>query len=129
MPVDLLGLGSVVQSLRDYPDSLDIDSVLEKVTDAFEAKLEDATPPGYSGKLQRSVVSEEDGDTIIVGYEEGVETAGNPRLDSVLRAKTRGRSVLWVPPSRLDEILDQTATAFKPEAFSIFETTVFGGED
>ena len=122
MPADLLGLGAVIQSLRDYPDSLDITSVLDRVADTFSAKLASQTPAGFSGKLQRSVVSGEEGDQIIVGYEEGVETAGNPRLDSVLRAKSQGRSVLWVKPSQLDEILGETSDSFESEAISIFES-------
>lgn len=126
MSADLIGLGDVIQSLREYPDSLDVSSVLERVTTEFERKLKESTPPGYSGRLQRSVVSSEDGDEILVGYEEGVETAGNPRLDSVLRPKTRGRSVLWVKPSKLDEILASTADGFGSEAVSMFES-VFDG--
>lgn len=122
MPAVITGIGDVIQTLRDIPDSSGVRDALEGAASEFQSRLSSATPVGYSGRLQKSVVSVQDGDQFLVGYEEGVETAGNPDLDSVLKPRTRGKSVLWVPAATLGEILEAEVQSFQPEALSIMET-------
>jgi hypothetical protein len=119
--MNLIGLPAVIASLRDVGETLDTDSVLDRVASGFAARLSAATPVGFSGRLKSSVVY--DPESFEVGYSEGVERLGNPELDSVTRPRTRGRSVVWVKPEELKTIMDETVDAYKPEVISIFEAS------
>ena len=123
--VELQGLDELLETIRKIPTSLDRQAVFEDVSQQFSARLRAATPKGYSGKLRDSVVysaSDEQGE---VGYESGVETAGDSSLDSVIRPKKRGKSVLarnWVRPSELEAVLQETFDAYTSEGASLMET-------
>ena len=122
MKVELRGVEDVLESIRSLPTSFDTKSVFSAVSERFADRLRAATPPGYSGRLEKSVLWHADESEGLVGYEEGVERAGNPSLDSVIRPKTRGRSVLkWVAAEELESILEETFTAYAPEAVTYME--------
>jgi hypothetical protein len=69
------------------------------------------------------VIAEFDDDEARVGYGAGVETAGDPKLDSVLKPRTRGKSVFWVPSADLGELLAQEFEDFEGEALSVLATS------
>lgn len=126
--VSLEGLDDVLRTIRSLPSSVDTETALEAVSQQFSARLRAATPKGYSGRLRDSVLYEIDSEsnTASVGYEQGVETAGNPKLDSVKRVKTKGRSVLrqWTQASDLESVLEETFDGYADEAMSVFERSV-----
>ncbi len=122
----ILGLEETKQALLDFPSVLDTDRALRDVASQFRARISSVTPVGYSGRLKRSVMAEFDEGVARVGYEEGVETSGNPELDSVLRPRTRGRSVLWVPAEDLGELLAQEFEDFEGVAMSVLEDAFDG---
>lgn len=122
MKVELKGVDEVIEAIRSLPTSFDTKTVFSAVSERFADRLRAATPPGYSGRLAKSVLWQADEDEGLVGYEEGVERAGNPSLDSVIRPQTRGRSVLkWVAVDELESILEETFTAYSPEAVTYME--------
>ncbi len=123
MSVEIVGLRETVDAIRALPTVLDRKKALTEVAGQFQARVSDVTPAGYSGKLQKSVIARVDEDEAMVGYEEGVEKAGNPKLDSVTRPRTRGRSVLWVPPKDLEELLAQEFEDFEATATSVLESS------
>ena len=128
MRVEVTGLDDVIKAIRELPTSIDTEPALESVAEKFSAILRAATPPGYSGRLKESVLWHADGDEAEVGYDEEVEKAGNPALDSVTRPRTRGRSVLrWVPSSDLESILEETFTAFAAEGVLHLERELADG--
>jgi hypothetical protein len=68
------------------------------------------------------VIYEVSDEEALVGYEKEVETAGNTALDSVLRPKTKGRSVLkWVPADELATVLEETFDAYAAEGVTYME--------
>ena len=115
------GLDDVIDALRSLPTSIDREPVFADVSQRFAARLRAATPKGYSGKLRDSVVYSADSDSGVVGYEPGVETAGDSSLDSVTRLKTKGRTVLkrWVKPEELESVLTEAFDAYASEAVSV----------
>ena len=118
----ITGLKEVVAELKKLPTSIDRATVLEEVAEIFAARLRAATPKGYSGKLRDSVIYESSDEGAFVGYEQEVETAGNPALDSVIRPKTRGRSVLkWVSSDELGTVLEETFDAYAAEGVLFME--------
>lgn len=117
--VSLVGLESLKEKLGDLPTVLDSSQALADVARQFKDRMSAVTPAGYSGRLKRSVIAEFDAEEVRVGYESGVETAGNPKLDSVLKPRTRGRSVFWVPAADLGELLAQDFEDFEGEALSV----------
>lgn len=122
MKVELKGVDEVIDAIRSLPTSFDTKTVFSAASERFADRLRAATPPGYSGRLAKSVLWQADEDEGLVGYEEGVEKAGNPALDSVIRPRTRGRSVLkWVAVDELNSILEETFTAYAPEAVTYME--------
>ena len=121
MSAEIVGLQEAIAALRAIPTVIDREKVFTDVSNQFKARLVDATPIGYSGKLKKSVIAEVDEEQALVGYEEGVETAGNPKLDSVTRPRTRGRSVLWVHAESLEELLAQEFEDFEGTAVSVLE--------
>lgn len=122
MKIEVTGLEETIDAIRDLPSVLDREQVFTRVSSQFKQRLSSATPVGYSGKLQRSVVAEVDDDHGVVGYEEGVEKAGNPKLDSVTRPRTRGRSVLWVHVESLEELATQEFEDYQDTAVSVMES-------
>lgn len=116
--VSLEGVDDVIKTLQKIPTSIDRESVFSDVSQRFAARLRAATPKGYSGKLRDSVVFTSDESSGEVGYEPGIETAGDSSLDSVLRAKPKGRSVLrrWVKPDELESVLQESFDQFATEA-------------
>jgi len=126
MTVVIRGLEDVLEAFRDLPSVLERSDAVADVARRFRAQMTAVTPAGYSGRLGRSVLAEFDQNEARVGYEEGVETAGNPRLDSVMRGRTSGRSVLWVSPADLGELLSQEFEDFEGEAMSVLENSYAG---
>lgn len=116
------GIDRVIADTEKLIDSLDIQSPIEDVSEDFASIVRSATPPGYSRKLRDSVIVQVGDDQGEVGYEEGVEKAGNPKLDSILTPRTRGRSVLWVHVQDLQSILEDGLDSFEAEAISVLET-------
>ena len=119
---EIRGLDEFVDKLKSLPSVIDRQGPLKEVSSKFESVLVEATPPGYSGKLKNSVVSAVSDEEAIVGYEGGVETAGNPKLDSVTRPRTRGRSVLWVRVDSLEQVFEDAFGSFSSEAASVLES-------
>jgi len=114
--VKLVGLPELERELKKLPASTDRAGVLKEVAEIFAARLRAATPAGYSGKLRDSVIYEASDEEAFVGYEKEVETAGNSALDSVIRPKTNGRSVLkWVSSDELGTVLEETFDAYAAE--------------
>lgn len=123
--VELQGLDELIETIRRIPTSLDRQSVFEDVSQQFSARLRAATPKGYSGKLRDSVVYSADDEQGEVGYETGVETAGDSSLDSVIKPKRRGKSVLarnWVRPAELEAVLQETFDAYASEGTVFMES-------
>jgi hypothetical protein len=116
MTMVLRGLDDVVDRLRRLPASMATRSAYEEIASEFSARLRAATPPGYTKKLQDSVIFSVTDESAEVGYDEGVETAGRPELDSVTRPRTRGRSVLrqWTKAEDLQTVLEETAASYSP---------------
>lgn len=128
--VELQGLDELIEAVRKIPTSIDRKTVFEDVAQQFSARLRAATPKGYSGKLRDSVVYSADDEQGEVGYEQGVETAGDSSLDSVIRPRRRGKSVLarnWVKPDELEAVLQETFDAYASEG-SVFMETRFAEE-
>lgn len=120
--VRVAGIDDVVRKLQGLPESIDQKEAFREVAEIFAARLRAATPAGYSGRLKDSVIYEAEEDGAEVGYEREVETAGNPELDSVIRPKTRGRSVLkWVSTDELSAVLEETFDAYSPEGVLFME--------
>ena len=118
----IIGLKEVIKQIKSLPGSVDRNEVLGEAADIFAARLRAATPTGYSGKLKDSVIYESSEEEALVGYEREVETAGNPDLDSVIRPKTKGRSVLkWVSTDELGAVLEETFDAYASEGVTFME--------
>lgn len=116
------GVNDVIRELEKLPDSIDRAAVLRDAAEIFAARLRAATPRGYSGRLKDSVIYEASEDAALIGYDKEVETAGNPELDSVIRPKTRGRSVLkWVSADELGTVLEETFDAYAAEGVTFLE--------
>lgn len=116
MGVTLRGVDEVVEKIRRIPATLSTRSAWEEIASEFSARLRAATPPGYNQKLQDSVIYSASEDSAVIGYDESVETAGRPELDSVTRPRTRGRSVLreWAKAEDLETVLEETVNSYSP---------------
>ncbi len=124
------GLTEVMAKLRKVTSVIDREVVTTSVAEKFVARLRAATPVGYSGRLRESVLYEASEDLAVVGYDEGVETAGNSELDSVLRPGKRGKSVLkWSPVDELTSVMEDTFDGFASEAVTFMETSLAGQID
>lgn len=126
--IRLIGVDGVVRQLKSLPESIEKSDAFESVAEIFAARLRAATPRGYSGRLKDSVIFEASEERAIVGYEQEVETAGNPSLDSVVRPQTRGRSVLrWVSADELGTVLEETFDAYAAEGVLYLEERLADG--
>lgn len=124
------GLEKTIDSVRRLPSSIGLRSIYDEVCQEFSARLRAATPLGYSGQLKDSVVYEASDEQGIVGYEPGVETAGDERLDSVLRVRQRGQSVLsknWVRPSQLEAIFQESLDSYSQEGAALMQSRIADG--
>jgi hypothetical protein len=122
----LEGSEELFSALRSLIDDLDIHSSTSAAAKSMAERLRDNTPPGYSRKLPESVMfSQAAPGEFVIGYERGVESAGDPQLDSVTRPRTSGRSVLarprreWVDADRLASVLEQTFEDYSKESVRI----------
>lgn len=126
LEIEISGLDEAKSVLLRMTDGSVATNAIASATDEFKRVIAEATPEGYSRRLPRSVASQIDGDLALVGYEPGVEVAGNPDLDSVVRPQTgvevagspeldsvvrpqaRGESVLrprrWTPRGRRNSV-------------------------
>ena len=127
--IELEGLQETIDAIRAFPTSIDRRTVFEDVAETFADRLRASTPLGYSGKLKDSVVYKATNESSEVGYESGVETAGNTVLDGIKRPVTRGRSVLrvWVKASDLESVMEETFSAFADEAVTMMEEAFSDG--
>jgi hypothetical protein len=120
------GIDEVIKSLGDIDSVLDRSGILDSLAEDFADELREATPPGYSKRLKDSVERTESE----VGYEQGVETAGDKSLDSVTRVSVRGRTVLrrsrWVQPEGLEEVLMSTVAKSAGGSVLKFEEAFVG---
>jgi hypothetical protein len=121
--VSVEGVDKITEKLRKMPTSIDRRTIFEEAAQTFAARLRAATPDGYNQKLRDSVIYQVSDESAEVGYEAGVETAGNPDLDSVTRPKTKGRSVLrkWVQAGELESVLEETFDSYAAEAVTLLE--------
>ena len=127
-----VGLDDTLEALSEIPSVIERSGLVAETAKKFEGRLRAATPTGYSGRLRESVLGEESDGKSLVGYDRAVETAGNPRLDSVVRPETEGKSVLrWTHVGELEAVLQETVAAFSSEGIStmksIFARQIDGG--
>lgn len=130
--VEVTGVDQAIAAVRQIPSTIGLKSAFEAAGQRMSAILREETPEGYSRKLPESVVYEATDAGFVVGYEAGVDKAGNKELDSVTRPKTSGRSVLsrrrqWVRPEDLEVVIEETADAHLDEILSIIERSVADG--
>ena len=129
--ITLTGLAETIEAIQKLPTTVGGKPAFEEAAQVFSARLRAATPPGYSGKLKDSVIYEADARESVVGYEQGVETSGNPKLDSVRDVKTRGSSVLsrrkWVQTSDLESVLQETFDSYADDAVTLLEQRLSSG--
>jgi len=125
----LIGLDEVVSRLRALPTSIDRESAMAEVAEDFSAILRAETPAGYSQKLPDSVLAEIGPDAAVVGFDERVETAGDPSLDSVTRPRTRGRSVIrrWVKSEELAALTEDLFDSHSGRLVSVLERRLADG--
>jgi hypothetical protein len=116
------GLDETEAAIQGIVARIDSAKVLGDVSSTFASRLRAATPAGYSGRLRDSVLQENNESSSAVGYDKAVETAGNPRLDTVIRPATVGRSVLrWTRVGELEAVLEETLDAFAGECVSVMQ--------
>lgn len=129
--VRLEGLDEVAAAVRRLPASIDTKSAFENAAQTFSARLRADTPLGYSGKLKDSVLYELDDESTHVGYESGVETAGDPSLEGVTRVSTRGRSVVsrkkWVQVGELETVLEECLSNNSDDVVELLERGLLDG--
>lgn len=131
--VEITGLDEAIEALQRLPATMGLGAAFENAGQRMSAILREATPPGYSRRLAESVMYEASEAGVTVGYESGVETAGDPSYDSVTRPRTSGRSVLarrrreWVRPEDLAVVLEESYDSHADEILSIIERSVADG--
>lgn len=108
--ISLRGLDEVVEKIKAIPTALGRDTVFDGATKEFTVLLASKTPPGYSGRLGRSVLSASVDGGSVVGFDEGVETAGDSALDG--RRKSRKRRRRWVSVDELETVLMASADEY-----------------
>lgn len=129
----LEGSDEVIDSLRSSVDSADVNRAVGAAAEWLSERVRENTPPGYSKNLPQSVLfSAIDDGEYLIGYDRGVETAGDPALDSVMRPRTRGRSVMaasrreWVGADALASVLEQTFTDYAEDSVRIVADGISG---
>lgn len=129
--VEVSGIEGVAEKARLLPSTMGVESAFESAGRRMQAILRDRTPGGYSQKLPASVMYEATEDGFVVGYDAGVESAGNAALESAARPRTQGRSVLarrqWVGVDELHSILDEAAEEGLDEVLSVIERSLSSG--
>jgi hypothetical protein len=132
--VSVAGLDETIAAVQRLPATMGLAAAFESAGQRMSAIVREATPPGYNRRLEDSVIYEADETGLRVGYESGVESAGNPDLDSVTRPRTAGRSVLanrrrrqWSKPEELASVLEESYEAHADEILSIIERSVADG--
>ena len=127
----LVGLDEVAEKVRLLPSTIGVEAAFDEAGRRMEAILRDRTPSGYNQKLGSSVLYQATEDGFVVGYEAGVETAGNESLDSATRPRTRGRSVLrrrrWASTEELQSVLEESVDEGFDEVLSVIERSVASG--
>jgi hypothetical protein len=85
----------------------------------FYDVLRDVTPAGYSGRLRDSVLIENAGEAVLVGYDESVETGGMPSLEQIPK---RRRTVLrWVSVDELESVIAGALSTYSGAASVLLE--------
>ena len=128
----ITGLQDTISAVRDLPTTVGLQSAFSDAAQRVSAIVRERTPPGYSGRLPESVLVEEGELGFLVGYESGVETAGDSKYDSVRVPKTSGRSVLarkktWASVEDLQSVLEDAIDGNSGEIMSIFERSIASG--
>jgi hypothetical protein len=125
------GVDEVSKSILSVPGKILTRDVLDETSQEFSARLRAATPVGYSGKLPTSVIALSEDTMAEVGYEKGVDTAGNKKFDSALRPSRKGRSVLhsstnkkrrWITVGDLESIAEEAFSAYEVEGLDRLES-------
>jgi hypothetical protein len=128
--VSLEGLEDAIAAVRGVPSLLNTRTAFDEAGRYLSSVVREATPPGYTANLQKSVTYEAGEESLLVGYEDGVATAGDDKYDSVTRPRTQGRSVVrrrWVKRDELSVILSEAVDDGLPEALSVIERSVSRG--
>lgn len=116
--VTVNGLKETIDAIRSVPTSIDRETIFSDSAESFASVLAEATPKGWSGKLPKSVIFQGS----VVGYEEGVETAGNRSLDG----KRKGSR--WASVEQLETVLQDAIgnymTSFSGSVLSQFAEEV-----
>ena len=127
--IEVRGLDELIRSIEKMA-VIDVRPAVSAAASTFADKLRAGTPVGYSGKLKSSVVQDDEDEHSEVGYEAGVETAGDPELDSVIRPKKAVRSVLvWTRPKELAGVLAATFDSYEGEGVLSLETRMMEAAD
>lgn len=124
--ITIRGVDETIEAMVSMPDRLGVDTVLADVSHEFSGRLRAATPVGYSGDLQSSVMSVPEPGRSVVGYGKGVETAGGEsRRKSVLyRKETMSRKRIWVPSEELASILFEAFSAYEKDGVERLESSL-----
>jgi len=130
--LELTGLEEAIAAVRSLPTTIGMESAFESAAQRASAILREQTPPGFTGQLGAAASYKMTDGGFVVGYSRGVERRGNPRLDSVRRPRTAGRSVLnrprrWVTVDELRDNLEDTIDSNADEILSIIERSVVSG--
>lgn len=131
--IEVTGLDEAISAIQRVPSTIGMEAAFEAAGQRFSSILRETAPPGYNRKLADSVMYEASESGVTVGYESGVETAGNPDFDRVTRPRTNGRSVLarrrrqWVRPEDLAIVLEETSDAHSDEILSVIERSIASG--
>lgn len=130
--LELTGLNEAVEALRQSPTTIGMQAAFGSAAQRASAIVREKTPPGFTGKLGFSASYDVTEDGFVVGYSQGVEKAGNPRLDSVRSPRTAGRSVFtrirrWVSVDELERTLDDAIDSHSDEILSVIERSIADG--
>lgn len=130
--VEVTGLDAAIEAVRNVSTTIGMESAFESAAQRASAILREQTPPGFTGQLASAASYELIEGGFVVGYSRGVERRGNPRLDSVRRPSTAGRSVFnrprrWVTADELRDNLEDTVDSNSGEILSVIERGVASG--
>lgn len=119
--IDVQGIDETKSVLIRMSDGAAAAGAISAAANEFKEIIAEATPEGYSRRLPRSVASVINGESALVGYEPGVEVAGNPEFDSIVRRprkwtpEARRTSVRrdrrkWISVNELESVLQEAAS-------------------